>query len=503
MRKSILVNTVALYLRQTIVVLINLYVVRLVLNELGVIDYGIYNVILGVTAIFSFIPSAMTVSIQRQFVFAIGKGKAAMQNVFASSLLIYFILIIVSTLILCTVGMYFVYNFLEVPINRHESSLFIYICSVIIFVFSIGNSLLISLVIAHEDMKVFAFLSVVEAILKLFSAFLLQFTVRDKLMLYGVLTSISALVIFALYNIACIKYYKKYNLNSLSFDFSLFKKTLRFSGWTLFGFFTSVLRTHAVTILVNQWFNPVVVAAKIISSTISTQFMLFANNLNTALYPPIVREYANKELLSVKKLVIEGSKVSFFLVWILALPVLLETEYILSLWLITPPDNAILFTRLGLIESLLVSLGLVVGSAARATGEIKRYEIVLGTIQVISFVITFIVLFAGAPAFSVFIVGIFTNVIMLIVRAYITSSMVGIDIKASLLRAVLSLLLIVSVSYAACYMISMKIEHDFARLVLTILVGTSSSFLMMCIFGISQELRDNIVRKIKAKIVVG
>lgn len=489
MNKKIIVNTLALYSRQALVVLINLYVVRIVLNELGVSDYGVYNVILGVTAIFSFIPSAMTVSVQRQFVFSIEKGRESLKRCFSSCLVIYLLMIALSSMLFFTFGSFFVKEYLVIPEQRLSPALTLFYFSIVIFILSIATSLLTSLVISHENMKVYAILSVIEALLKLMSAFILAYEIEDKLITYGALVMLSSLIVFMLYNVACIKYYKKYRISIIGFDKQLFVDTVKFSSWTLFGFFTSVLRTHATTLLINQWFNPVVVAARVISNTISSQLMIFANNLNVSLYPPIVRNYANKDVNGVNTILIEGSKISFFLVWLLALPMLVETEFFLKVWLVTPPVDSISFTRLALIEALLMSLGLVVGSAARATGKIKKYELILGAVQILTFVVTVFVLYIGYPAYSVFVIGIVTNLIMLFLRLCILQFLMGFSMKAFISKVLPTVSFMVITSSVFSVFLRQEFQNGWARVVVTLFIGTFFSFLVMYKYGLSAELK--------------
>ncbi|MFV8439013.1 MATE family efflux transporter, partial [Vibrio owensii] len=247
---------------------------------------------------------------------------------------------------------------------------------------TIATTPFLSIIISHEDMRYFAVISVAESITKLLAVASLVSLSGDKLELYGVVLFAVSLFTFLAYFVICLMKYEECRRLNFSFDKALLKQMSSFTGWTMFGQFSTAVRVQAVTILVNQYFNPSTVAARAIAITIASKVNIFATNFNTGLYPSIIKNYANGYEEEFRSLVFNGSKLTFFLMWVFAFPLLIEMDTILNIWLPHNPEPAVLFSRLALLESIIFSISLPLATAARAPGKMRNYELILGSMQV-------------------------------------------------------------------------------------------------------------------------
>ncbi|MCG8333042.1 MAG: oligosaccharide flippase family protein [Proteobacteria bacterium] len=482
--KRIAKNTLMLYFRQIITLLVSLYTVRIVLNVLGVEDYGIYNVIGGVVALLSFLNGSMASATQRFFSFALGeKNPEKLKKIFSSNCLIYGVIALVALVLLETFGLWFVNEFLQVPAERYLSARWTFHFSVFAFVSTIISTPFIAIIIAHEDMQFYAYMSIVESTLKLGIAFLLVCLPWDKLELYGLLFFAVSFINTLLYVSICVKKYAECQFRAFHWDKKLLREILDFTGWTLFGQLSTVFRKQAITILLNQMFNPATVAARAIATNVTSRITMFSTSFNVGLYPPIIKSYANGENKEMFSLIFNGSKITFSLMWIFALPLFIEMETILQIWLNKPPADAVLFTRLALVEVLLFSLSLPIATAARAPGKMKSYELVLGSVQIAIFVAAWIVLKLGSAAYSVYIVAIIANLVMFVFRLVIVRSLIGIPLRKFLYQVLFPVSLISLISGAASIAVSSLLPKGLFFTLMIIL--TSITFTSITIYYIA------------------
>lgn len=497
--KRIAKNTLMLYIRQLLTLLVSLYTVRVVLNVLGVEDYGIYNVIGGIVSFFAFLSGSMASATQRFFSFAIGQNDFdKLKRIFSVNWIIYGLIALISLVFLETAGLWFVNEHLQVPIERFESARQIFHYSVLTFISTILTTPFMAIIIAHEDMHIYAYVSIVETILKLIVIFLLDFLPGDKLELYGILIFAVSAVNAIMYILICTRKYIECQFRQFYWDKDLFKEIIGFTGWTLFGQLTTAGRNQAVTILLNQLFNPVVVAARAIAINITSQINLFSNNFNMGLYPPIIKSYAANDKAEMFSLISRGSKITFFLMWIFALPLFLEMDEILKLWLKNPPLEAALFTRLALVEVLINSISLPLGTAARAPGKMKNYELILGSIQIGIFVVSWVILKMGATAHSVFVVAIIANLAMFVVRLLIVKALLEFPLKPFYTEVVLPISLVILLSAIPSVMIHLVMPgNNLIFSFLSMVSYTLLSIVNMYFIGLEKSER----KKIKSIVI--
>jgi len=418
-----------LYFRQILIMLVSLYTVRVVLETLGVEDYGIYNVVAGIVTMFGFLSGSMAGASQRYFSFELGRGNfEQLKKVFSLSLLIYVMIGVLVLLLAETIGLWFVNSKLVIPLERMTPALWVYQFSIVSFLFTVLVSPYMAIIIAHEDMNIYAYVSIVEVLLKLGTVFMLRYIAWDKLTLYGLLMLAVAIINATIYRIICMKKYRECKF-SFYWDKDLFKEIASYSGWNMFGASVGIFKNQLVNILLNQFFNPIVVAARTIAAQVDNAAMSFSQNFSTAIRPQIIKSYAAGEKEKMLSLMFRGSKGTYLLMYLFALPLALEMPAVLSLWLKNPPEYAVLFTRLMLVDVLITSLSYPIMTAAMATGKIMMYQSVVGGILLLNAPFSWIALQMGFPAYSVFIIAIGIAFISTVARLLILKRLINYSIR--------------------------------------------------------------------------
>lgn len=500
--KRIAKNTLMLYFRQILILLVSLYTVRIVLDVLGAEDYGIYNVVAGVVTLLSFLSGTMGSATQRFFSFALGRNdNEQLKKIFSVNIVIYIGIAVISVIVLETAGIWFVSEKLVIPESRFEAAQFIYHFAVLTFVVTILTSPFMAIIIAHEDMQIYAYVSIVEAVLKLGVVFLLIYLDVDKLELYGVLLFLVAVINTVIYITISLRKYEECQFKKFYWDKDLVKEIIGFTGWTLFGQISTVVRNQGVTILINQFFNPVVVASRSIALSISNQIGVFANNFNTSLYPPIIKSYSSGNKNEMFSLIYNGSKLTFFLMWVIALPLLLEMKAILNIWLKDIPPDAILFSQLKVIESLILSISLPIATAARAPGKMKTYELTLGVIQLSILLFSWTILKMGYPAYSVFLVAIAVNILMFFIRLIIVSNLIDLPIKDFIVKVTFPITGVIVLSTVLSYFFQQLIPEGLFYSLLIIVISVLITSISIYYIGLDKywriKIRNIVYNKIK------
>ncbi len=488
--KRIAKNTLVLYFRQILILLVSLYTVRIVLDALGVEDYGVYNVVAGVVSLLSFLSGSMSSATQRFFSFALGQdNEDKLKKVFSINIVVYGIIAIVAFILLETVGLWFVKNELNIPQERFQAAVCVYHFSIFTFVTTIFTAPLMAIIIAHEDMHIYAYISIVEVVLKLLIVFLLLCLPTDKLELYGILLFVVSFVNLLMYACICFRRYSECSFKLRHFDKLLLQEVFSFTGWTLFGQLTTVARGQAVTILLNQSFNPIVVAARAIATNVTSMINMFSSNFNVGLYPPIIKLYASDKKHEMYSLLFNGSKITFFLMWVIALPMLFELDAILNIWLKNPPPMTALFTRLAMVESLILAVSLPLTTAARAPGNMKVYELTLGLMQIAIFAIAWWALSLGAEAYAIYIVAIVMNVIMFFTRLIIIKSLIGLSVRIFFNQVVIPILSVISLS-TLLSIPTIYLPEGIVYSLISVIFCVLSASISMYMLGLNKEMKN-------------
>ena len=425
--KRIAKNTLFLYLRQIFVMAVALYTSRVVLATLGVIDYGIYNVVGGVVAMFSFINAAMTTSTQRFLTFELGKKDyLQLAKVFAASLNVHYIIGLVGVFLGETIGLWFLNYELNIPADRMTAANWVYQCSVLSFFLSITQVPYNASIVSHEKMNIFAYFSIIDVVLKLLIVYLLVISPFDKLIFYAIL--ILAVTTFSrlLYRFYCRKHFKECRPR-LFWDKSLYQQLTGFAGWNLLGSIAWLLRGQGMDIVINLFFGPALNAAKGVANSVTNAVNTFVSNFMTALNPQITKNYAQKDINTMETLCYRACRYSFILLFAIAFPLIMNIDFVLGIWLVEVPKYTAIFVILIIADSL---VNAALGSspfitAMMATGNIRNYQIVVSLIIMMIIPISYVILKLGGNPPSIFYVMILISFISDIARFYYCNKQIG------------------------------------------------------------------------------
>lgn len=436
--KRILKNSIYIYLRLAVVMILSLLTTRVLLAALGVVDYGLYNVICGFVGLFSFLNTSMSNGIQRFYNFEISvNGNEGAVKVYNLALRIQLLIAIFILILAETIGLWYINTELVIPNGKIFASNCIYQCSIISFLFVILQVPYSSIVMAYERMNYFAIVSVCDAILKIIIAFLIKFSSNDKLILYGILIMFISILNYIFYFTYC-KYHFKHIKVLKIFDKSLFKSMFSFSGWNLFGSFAFVVKSQGTNLLLNSFFGTVVNAANAISSQVSFALQAFASNLIIAFKPQLVHSYATNDYQRTSNLLNSMSKMSFLLFSFLAIPIIFEIDFILKLWLgDTIPDYTSILCILTIVATGIGCLHTPITQVVHATGKMKNFQIITGIIMCSIVPVSWGALMLGASPEYVFIITIIITIINQIVSTLVLYSLFKFNIKQYLLDVIL------------------------------------------------------------------
>lgn len=482
------------------IMLINLYTVRAYLAVLGETDYGLYNVIGGVVSIFSFINGTLATSSQRYFSQALTRGdKNAVKRTFCLNVTVYLVIAFVIVVFLESIGLWFVNTKLTIPGERLIAARVVYQISIVTFVLQLLTVSYTALIIAYEKMKAFAYIGIFEAVLKLGFVFVLVKTPIDKLIAYSFFMFLIYLTIAGLYFLYC-----KRNFHECDYSFYWNKdeafEMLGFSGWHLLGTLSVVARGQGVNLLINMFFNPAVNAARAIAFQIEGAINRFSDNFFVAVKPQIYKSYSCGELEELNKLVIRSSLICFFLVSIFSIPLFFNVEYVLGLWLESVPKYTIEFTKYVLIGGLIDSVSSSAICPALATGKIKKFYLLTGSLYILVLPIAYYFLRLGYSPTSTMVVSITMSIIALFVRAYLLIDMISFHIKDYLFLLV-KLTIATVIIGALTFCTTLFTNNMFLTLVLSVVVSVILHCILYLFFVCSSIDREAIIKIVKTKIV--
>lgn len=472
--KRIAKNTLLLYFRMLLLLVISLYTSRVVLRELGVDDYGIYNVVGGIIVILSFLNGAMAAGTQRFMNVEMGRNDlSALKKVFSTSQQIHALVALGMLVISETVGVWFLNNYMNIPDGRMTAANWVYQFSVISAIFGVFTVPYNASIISHERMSAFAYISIVEATLKLLVAFAIIWSPFDKLIFYAVLILLIGIINCAVYAYYCIRHFGECRQMTFVVDKNMMKQMLSFSGWTVFGNLGYILHTQGIAIVINMFFTVAVNAAQGIANQVNGVITQFANNFLVALNPQVVKSYASGELKQMHALVIRGCKMAFCLMAFFVIPLVLETPTILKVWLGEVPDYAIIFTRLVLIISLVNSFSSLLATSKGATGNIKNYQITLTLIGALHIPFAWVAFKLGCgPEYSMYVyLGIVLT--LQVIRVFYVCRGIGMNLRIFTREVVVKCVVVLVVSSALPIFLHVLLVPSFFT---TVIIGVVSVF---------------------------
>ena len=414
--KRIAKNTLFLYLRMFVMMLTALFTSRIVLDVLGAADYGLNNVISGVVVLFSFLNAALLSATQRFLNFHLGRGDYRQTNVvFCMSMNTYLLLSVVVVVLGETVGLWFVNTQLNIPAERMYAAQWVYQFTLLQFVINLLRVPYNATIIAYERMNFYAYVSLVEVIIKLAVVYLLYITTFDKLIFYSFLYTLIPLVVTYVYKLYCNKHFETTKYRTI-WDKNAFKEMFSFSGWSLFGSLANLVAHQGLNILINIFYGVTVNAAAGIANQVSTNVYGFISNFQTAFQPQIVKTYAANETNRFHRLIFQTSKFSYFMVIVLVLPILFTIDGLLEIWLKDVPEYTAIFCKLILVFLSIEAITAPLWMAVQATGKIKTYQILMASLNFLNFPLAYAVLKMGLPVYSVWIVRIVVNIVIIVAR---------------------------------------------------------------------------------------
>ncbi len=463
--KRIAKNTFMLYIRMLFTLAVSLITSRVVLQALGIEDFGIYNVVGGVITMFTFINSAMVSSTQRYLNFELATGNdEKLKSIFNTTLQIHAFIALFIILLGETVGLWFVMNKLVIPEARMTAAMWVYQCSILSCVVGIMSAPYNADIIAHEKMSAFAYISILDVFLKLLIVCLLFISPYDKLITYAILILTVQLLIRYIYTRYCNKHFKE-SLFEWKINRPLLKEMAGFAGWSFWGNLAAILYTQGLNMMLNIFFGPVVNAARAVAIQVQGAIQQFVSNFQMALNPQITKNYAAGNLEQMHSLMFRSARFSFLLLFFLSLPVLLETEFILSVWLKTVPDNAVIFTQIMICISLIYTTANPCVIANQATGKVKVYQIVVGGILLTILPLSYLVLKLGAPAYSVFIVHFCVESIAQFSRMYMLRKLINLPIRQYLKNIYFPIIATVAVAIILPIIVHVQLENGWLRFI--------------------------------------
>lgn len=498
--KRIAKNTLLLYVRMLFLMLISLYTSRVILNALGVEDYGIYNVVGGVVTMFSVLSGSLNSAISRFITFELGTGNIdRLKKVFSASVTIQAIIAVIIVILAETVGLWFLNEKMIIPDNRMIAANWCFQFSVITFAIHLMAVPFTASIIAHEKMSAFAYISILDAVGKLIIAWCIVVNPIDRLVFYALMVAIVTCSISFLYALYCIKHFKEC-VYHFYYDHDLLKQMFGFAGWNFIGASSAILRDQGGNIILNLFFGPTVNAARAISVKVNTVLNSFVQNFMVALNPQITKSYACGDYDYMFKLIFQGARLSYYILLLLCLPVILNVHYILVIWLKLVPEHTVLFVQLILVFAMCESISHPLVTVMLATGKIKNYQIVVGGLQMMNLPVSYLCLYFGAIPESIVIVAIVISQCCLAARMYMLRRMIGLQIGVYLRKVYFNVLLVTLVALIIPALLHQFLLESFTTFLVLSVLSILCTFLSCLYVGSTNEERLYVYSKANQSI---
>ena len=502
--KRIAKNTLFLYFRMMFTMIVSLYTSRVVLNVLGVDDFGTYQTVGGIVAMFTFVNNALSVGSSRFLTYELGTGDFdKLKNTFSTVLSVHILLAFILIILAETFGLWYVYHKLVVAPERLDAAIFAYHISVLTSFVTITQVPYASSIVSHERMGVYAYVSIVDVLMKLSIVYLLTIADYDKLKMYALLLFIVQFSVAMFYRIYCVKCFKECHYTFV-LKKDIFKNVLCYSGWNLLSSTSLALCNQGVVMLINSFFSPAAVAARSIANQVNLAANAFVGNFRTAVNPQIVKQYAAKNFEESKKLMLESTKFSYYLMLMLCLPICIFAEPLLKLWLGIVPEYATTFLQLAIITSLVDVFSQSFYTALYAKGQIRENALLSFFVLVLGFLVIYLLFKLGySPVFSAVVLLGVTSVLSFVLKPVLLVKIVGYSMRSVLNVYVTCLKVsLVAVPIPICFLLlfdSFGLDNR-VQFVLTIPLSVISISISAWFLGLSFEMRCMIKELLKKKL---
>lgn len=494
--KRIAKNTLLLYFRMLFLMAVSLYTSRVVLNALGVEDFGIYNVVGGVVAMFSMLSGSLSSAITRFITYELGTGnRENLKKIFSSAVTIQTGLAVLFILIAEAAGVWFLNVKMNIPDARMAAANWVFQLSVLTFAVNLISVPYNASIIAHERMSAFAYISILEATGKLGIAFLIVISPIDKLVFYAVLMCMVALVVRVAYGAYCKRHFEECTYRFI-FDRDLLKRMFGFAGWNFIGAASAVLRDQGGNIVINLFCGSAVNAARGIAFQVNTAVHGFVTNFMTALNPQITKSYAAGDRDYMMTLIYQGARLSFYMLLLLSLPVLINTHYILGLWLKIVPDHAVLFVQLILVFAMSESISNPLITAMLATGRIRNYQLVVGGLQMMNLPVSYILLRMGMFPEVVIVVAIVISQCCLAARLLMLRGMIGLSVRKYMKKVYINVLVVTVIAAIFPFLLAISLDESFLNFILLCFVALICTGITIYYVGCDKTERQFVLNKL-------
>lgn len=498
--KRIAKNTLVLYVRMFLMMAISLYTSRVILQVLGVEDFGIYNVVGGIVSMMGVLNGAMSVSTTRYLTFELGKGDyTRLKQTFSMCVNIYMMLSAILFVLAETIGIWFLNTQLVIPAERMTAANWVFQFTIFSTICSLMTNPYNAVIISREKMGVYAYITLLDAVLKLLIVYALLVIPLDKLIVYGFLLMMLHVLNCGIYIFYCYRHYEESKF-FLFWETPLFRNLLSYTGWNLFGSVSYMIKGQGLNILLNVFFNPSVNAARGIAYQVNTTVSHFFTNFYTAVRPQITKYYAQNDLDNMFKLVFRSSKLSYFLILLISLPLIIEAPAVIQLWLGQLPEYVVPFMRLIIVITAVDAMAHPLMTTAHATGKIALYQSLVGTMTMLNLPISYVMLSLGGTPVMVFEVSLLIAVINLFLRLWIVYRLVKFPVWRYIWEVFANCLMVTIVSAAIPIVLYYMLDDSISSFVAVCAVTLLSTIITVYIMGFSKGERLFVVNYVRKKL---
>lgn len=503
--KRIAKNTLMLYFRMILLMLVTLYTSRVVLNALGVEDYGIYNVVGGVVTMFSIISGSLSSAISRFITFELGKGDMTkLKKVFSTSINIQIGISIVFVLLAESIGLWFLNTQMNIPDGRMHAANWVLHLSVATFVINLISVPYNAAIVAHEHMSTFAYVGIFEAVSRLAVALFLVHSPADRLIFFAAMLVVIGFIVRLIYGIYCKRHFEECSYRFI-FDRSLMKEMTSFAGWNFMGSTAYLLNTQGVNMLLNIFFGVTINAARGIAVRVDAAVRQLINNFTTAVNPQITKYYASGDREEMQRLMFRSARFSSYLFFIFAIPIGLEAPFILEIWLKNPPEYAAVFAQLTLIGTFVDNiLANCMVTAMLATGDIKKYQIYVSSFGVSVFLLSWVAFAIGLPPEATYVIWIIVYALLLYVRLVMLKGLIKLSPKRYMKEVLYRVIPVLALSLLLPLIVRLSMPQSYLRLALVCILSIPISLTIAYLIGITANerkfIREKTLNKVLSKI---
>jgi Na+-driven multidrug efflux pump len=495
--KRIFKNAGYLYLRQLLMMALSFFSTRIVLEKLGVDDYGVYNVVGGFVALFTILNNVLQSSTRRFLALAIGRKDAVeIKDTFTTSVILHLIIALIVAFVLETFGVWLLNHSLNIDKSRMFAANWVLQFSIVSVIVSITQTPYTAVVTAHEKFNVYAIMSIYDIGAKIAILFFLVFIPFDKLIVYAMLMCAVSFIGCMIYRCYCIKQFEECGNFKLCLNHSLMKKMLMFSGWDSFGNVASIANFQGITMMLNIFFNTAVNAARGLASTVTTTISQFVTGFVQAAEPQLVKYYGQGDMDKFVKLVFNISQLTLFMLALIAVPVWLEIDYVLDLWLKEVPDYTSSFIQITIFICFITYSNTMLVKATVAIGRVKEISLYMVPVSLIHLPLVFLVLKLGWNPVAVYWVGSIATIMRLFIDLYILRKFVNFPSVRYFLEIFLKNLCIVVIATIVPFSVKNTMDDGFVRFVVVCSISVLSTATLMLIFGLNKEARITLLKRI-------